>query len=147
MREGSARLLALDHLGDSAELLASQFVAAPLRAGRPAVHQIEQVATTLATVRVALPLLRRIRCVGGDLPFAGVIAFTTKRTVDSLVHSGARDFECMLAANCSCTGERLLCHPLVDVEPVVRFGHGNGIENDAVPLTALTENFSSMPTV
>ena len=106
------------------ELRTTKLVACPAVSVYPAVHQIEQIAAALAAVRVALPLFGRVVTVDGDLAFSGVIAFTPKRTVDSLVGSGPRDLERSHAARLGRTGERLLRHPLIDVDPVFRSRHG-----------------------
>ena len=52
--------------------------------------------------------------VGFSPAFAGVIASTSERTVDSLIGSSAAYLEQMLTADCGRTGERLLRHPLVE---------------------------------
>ena len=59
----------------------------------PAVHQVEQVTTTLAAVRVASPLLRVVGGIDGDLAFAVLVAFAVKRAVDPHVVAAAGDVE------------------------------------------------------
>ncbi len=88
---------------------------------------------------MALPDFGGAVSVDCDFTFFGVIARTSKGTVDSLITSGATDLERVLAADDGRTGERLLCHPGIDVDEVFWLRHGYGSEKEKhVTLTANT---------
>ncbi len=85
---------------------------------------MEQIAAAIALVRVALPDFGGAVSVDGDFTFFGVIARTSKRTVDSLITAGVADLERVHTADDGRTGERLLCHPGIDVDEVFWLRHG-----------------------